>query len=118
MTTRKWALRVIAASVFFTAIICLSAPANALQAPMTQVQAEAFVKQEATCYVMAGWARLYEQQQRHAFNLSEFKESHVVAISNAMGFVNGWMEAVEVLTGVSVYAQAVNFHEYQCLEQA
>ena len=118
MTTKKWALRVIAAGVFFTAIICLSAPAHSLQAPMNQQQVETFIKHEATCYVMAQRAGLEKQRARHLFNLSEFTQSHLVAITHAVGYANGWIDAVAHYIGVPPSVQAAGAHEAQCLEKA
>ena len=117
MTTKKWALRVLLASAFFTGIICLSAPAHAEQAPMTQVQVEAFIKHEATCYVVAAKAGLVKQQARHLFRLDEFNVTHMMAIVYAVGFTEGWLAATEQYTGVSVEDQATAAHELMCLEQ-
>ena len=85
---------------------------------MTQVQVEEFIKHEATCYVMARKAGLSTQLARHLFKLSEFSKTHVVDITYAIGFANGWMEATAHYAGVPVRIQAIAAHELMCLEKA
>lgn len=116
MTTKKWAIRVLLASAFFTGIICLSAPTQA--APMTEGTLEDYLKQEAICFVLAKVSGNKYAQRRHMFRLEKYGEGHMTIISHAAGYADGWLSAVLHATGIPKAVQAKKTHELSCLEKA
>ena len=116
MTTKKWAIRVLLASAFFTGIICLSAPVQAV--PMLEGTLEDYLKHESVCFVLAKVSGNKYAQERNLFRLEKYGEGHMIIIAQAAGFASGWMAAVLHATGVTKAEQAAVAHRTSCLEQA
>jgi len=133
MKTHKWAIRIGVALVAFTAVICLTAPAQATMNEeqaffvsntadvvehQSEVQIKQYIEHEAACYALAKVIDDEYQLKRHIFNLTLFVDEYSYTMIHTIGYTEGYLAAISYVAKVPKLILATERYNTMCLEKS